>query len=152
MSEYALRARAKKLARAHASGINDVLISALVEHFYASIRDDDLLGPIFAGKISDWAAHLARMKDFWASVTMQSSRFRGNPMIKHIAIGNLDSPHFDRWLTLWNQSVDQIVTNPEAAEQFRSAAQRIARSLLTGILIEREGLSAVTSKGAPLPC
>lgn len=151
-TNYALRARAEKLARAHANGIDDALISTLVEHFYAAIRDDDLLGPIFARKIAHWDPHLARMKDFWASVTIESGRFRGNPMLKHIAIGGLDAAHFDRWLALWDESLRQLVINPEAAEQFRSAAQRIARSLVTGILLEREGLSAITSKGTHKPC
>lgn len=142
---YAERARTKKMADAQAIGIDDALISNLVEHFYNAVRQDELLGPIFASRVLDWTPHLARMKDFWASITLESGRFRGNPMLKHIAIGELDQPHFDRWLALWRQTVGEVVSDETAASQFRSAADRIAQSLLIGIQIQRGGLSAVTA-------
>lgn len=142
-TSYAERARAKKIADANAAGIDDVLISNLVEHFYDTVRSDDLLGPIFANHITNWTPHLARMKDFWASVTLESGRFRGNPMLKHIAIGGLDKIHFDRWLMLWNAAIDDVASI-DAAPVFREAAIRIASSLLTGITINRGGLYAIS--------
>ncbi len=148
MSElsYAERARAKKTAQANAIGIDDALISNLVETFYGSIRSDELLGPIFEAHVADWTPHLARMKDFWASVTLESGRFRGNPMLKHIAIGGLDQVHFDRWLVLWQQTLDAIVPNAAAKQVFREAAGRIAESLLTGIKVQRGGLDALSNQ------
>lgn len=137
------RARAKKLADATAIGIDDALISQLVERFYGVIRQDDLLGPIFAAHVVDWTPHLERMKDFWASVTMESGRFRGNPMIKHIAVGGLEQLHFDRWLMLWRQTVGDVVPEAAAAALFRVSADRIARSLLSGIRIHCGGLDAL---------
>lgn len=142
---YAERARAKKTAQANALGINDALISDLVESFYDAIRSDALLGPIFQSHVRDWTPHLARMKDFWASVTLESGRFRGNPMLKHIVVGGLDGLHFDRWLMLWNQTLDEVVPNEAAAQVFREAAERIAGSLLTGIQIQRDGLESISN-------
>ncbi len=141
---YAQRARAKKMAQANALGIDDALISNLVETFYGAIRSDELLGPIFLSHVADWTPHLARMKDFWASVTLESGRFRGNPMVKHIAVGGLDNLHFDRWLVLWNQTLDDVAPNDAAAQVFRDAAGRIADSLLTGIKVQRGGLDAIS--------
>lgn len=146
ISDYVERARAKKMADANAVGIDDTLISQLVEQFYISVRGDDLLGPIFAAHVTDWTPHLARMKDFWASVTLESGRFRGNPMMKHIAIGGLEQGHFARWLSLWRETVSQVVPDEVAASIFLSAADRIAQSLLTGIEIQRAGLDAVTHR------
>ncbi|WP_417593514.1 group III truncated hemoglobin [Parasphingorhabdus sp.] len=145
-ASYAERARAKKTAQANALGIDDRLISNLVETFYDSIRSDELLGPIFMAHVADWTPHLARMKDFWASVTLESGRFRGNPMLKHIAIGGLDTMHFDRWLVLWNQTLDDIAPSEAAAQVFRQAAQRIAESLLTGIKVQRGGLDSISNR------
>lgn len=147
VASYADQARARKMAGAKAIGIDDALISRLVEAFYARVREDDLLGPIFAAKVAAWTPHLARMKDFWASVVMESGRFRGNPMLKHIAIGGLSPSHFDRWLKLWNETVDEVVP-AEAVALFRSAAQRIASSLLTGIQIHQGGLAAISPRAA----
>jgi hemoglobin len=137
---YAQRARAQKTADANAIGINDELISNLVEDFYRAIRDDDILGPIFEAHVDDWSPHLARMKDFWAAVTLESGRFRGNPMLKHAAIGGLEQRHFSRWLVLWNETIDTIVHNQAAAQVFRAAADRIAASLLNGIKLHSGAL------------
>lgn len=145
-ASYAERARAKKTAQANALGIDDALISNLVETFYGSIRSDELLGPIFMAHVVDWTPHLARMKDFWASVALESGRFRGNPMLKHIAVGGLDNMHFDRWLVLWNQTLDDIAPNEAAAQVFRQAAERIAESLLTGIKVQRGGLDSISNR------
>lgn len=139
MSEasYAERARSRKYAEALAMGIDDTLIDHLVEGFYANCRRDDLLGPIFESHVSDWPSHLARMKDFWAAVTLESGRYHGNPMMKHIAVGGLDERHFERWLHIWHETIDAIVPQQAAARLFRDAAGRIASSLLMGIRIDR---------------
>ena len=149
---YTQRARLKKTADALAMGIDDALISTLVERFYGAVRNDELLGPIFQTHVADWTPHLARMKDFWASVTLESGRFRGNPMLKHIAVGGLDQLHFDRWLVLWNQALDNVVPSDAAGQTFREAAARIATSLLTGIKLQRGGLDALSNTKEKLPC
>jgi len=149
---YAERARAKKTAQANALGIDDALISNLVETFYGAIRSDAMLGPIFESHVADWTPHLARMKDFWASGTLASGRFRGNPMLKHIAVGGLDTQHFDRWLVLWNQVLDDVAPNDAAAQVFRDAAERIASSLLTGIKVQRGGLEAISKQKEKQSC
>jgi hemoglobin len=148
MSDYAGNARAQKMTDALACGIDDAFISQLVDHFYGAIREDALLGPIFANKIKDWPLHLGRMKDFWASIMLESGRYSGNPMQKHIAIGGLDATHFARWRLLWDQTLAQIAPNSAVADKFRDAAERIGESLLTGIQIDRGGLSALSARAA----
>ncbi len=147
-SEHAERARSERMQGAHACGIDDAFISQLVESFYAAVRQDDVLGPIFTKHGVDWSAHLARMKDFWASVMIETGRYSGNPMQKHIAVGGLDAAHFARWHRLWNQALIEAAPNSAAADRFRDAAQRIGESLLTGIEIERGGLSSLSARAA----
>lgn len=105
-----------------------------------------MLGPIFARHVADWSHHLPRMKDFWASIMIESGRYNGRPMQAHIALGVLDKAHFARWLSIWDGAVAQTVTNIAVAQRFRAAAKRIADSLLTGILVQRGGLDAVRSR------
>lgn len=143
VNDHVLRARAQKREMAAASGIDDALIKALVDGFYVRIRADSMLGPIFAAHISDWTLHLARMKDFWASIMIESGRFNGNPMQKHIALGGLDEAHFSHWLGLWEETLTQLMVDKPVADRFRSAATRIGRSLLMGIQIHRDGHSAI---------
>jgi hemoglobin len=143
---YANQARLQKATDAQALGIDDALISELVETFYARVRCHPVLGPIFASKVVNWAPHLARMKDFWASIAIESGRFRGNPMLKHIAIPGLSPAHFTMWLGLWDETLTEVVTNPDAASLFRDGAQRIATSLQTGIALHKGGLAALTKE------
>jgi len=148
-ADHAELVRTQKMADAFACGIDDTLISQLVERFYEAVRQDDLLGPIFAKHVQDWPLHLARMKDFWASIMMESGRFSGSPMQKHVAVGGLDAAHFARWQSLWNHTLAQIAPSSDVADRFRKAAQRIGESLLTGIQINRGGLSSISAPSTP---
>ena len=40
-------------------------VSLLVNTFYAKVRNDKVLGPIFNNIINDWDAHLELLTDFW---------------------------------------------------------------------------------------
>lgn len=60
-------------------GVDDDYISLLVDSFYGRVRAHPQLGPIFDERIGDnWDDHLARMKDFWASVAMNAGRYSGS--------------------------------------------------------------------------
>lgn len=143
---YALQARQQKAEYAESIGIDGPLISDLVETFYARIREHELLGPIFEDHVTDWTAHLARMRDFWASIAIESGRFHGNPMIKHIAIGNLERHHFDAWLALFFATLEDVVPGELARGLFRERAARIADSLHMGIEVDRSGLDKLQRK------
>src|SRR5690606_25713684 len=99
--EHALRARAEKKLAAEAIGVDAEYIERFVEEFYAGIREDAMLGPIFDERIRNWPEHLGRMKAFWRSVLHNSGEFSGNPMVKHMVIPGLDITHFSRWLDLF---------------------------------------------------
>ena len=83
---YSSQKRLEKRLAAEEIGVDAIYVDHFVEAFYAKVRVDDLLGPIFAARIDDWPAHLARMKAFWRSVLHNSGEFSGNPMLKHLAI------------------------------------------------------------------
>ena len=115
----------------HATGIDEAMIDALVEGFYARVRDDVLIGPIFAARISDWEPHLAQMKLFWSSVALSTGVYQGRPMPKHLPLP-IDARHFDRWLELFRQTARDLCP-PSAADHFIERAERIAQSLELGI-------------------
>ena len=45
-------------------------IAMLVDRFYAKVRSDERLGPVFNAAIGDWPAHLAKLSDFWSSAML----------------------------------------------------------------------------------
>lgn len=113
------------------TGIDEAMIDALVEGFYARVREDGLIGPIFAARIADWAPHLAQMKLFWSSVALSTGVYQGRPMPKHLPLP-IDARHFDRWLEIFVATANELCP-PVAAKHFIERARRIADSLELGV-------------------
>ena len=147
---HAAAARARKRDEANAIGIDEDFISDFVESFYARIRDDALLGPIFAERIEDWDSHLARMKRFWRSILHNSGEFSGNPMARHLAIPWIEEEHFAHWLELFYETLRNLERTPEATRLVGTRARMIADSLLTGIAVHGNGLEKARA-GRNLP-
>jgi len=139
--EYAAQKRAEKKTAAEGIGVDADYIDHFVETFYGKIQQDELLGPIFDERIKDWPAHLARMKGFWRSVLHNSGEFAGNPMLKHMVIPGIGLEHFSHWLELFYQTLRDAEAHPEATALVGGRARMIADSLLTGISMQRDGLS-----------
>jgi hemoglobin len=138
---FAHEAREAKRAQAIAIGVDGRYISSFVDRFYERVRDDALLGPIFAERVADWPAHLEQMKRFWRSVLHNSGEFTGSPMRTHVAIAGLEERHFSRWLALLHATLGDGESHPEATAHVTAKARTIAESLLTGITLQRHGLA-----------
>lgn len=148
---HAAATRARKWAEAEAIGIDEAFVSLFVEAFYSRIREDGMLGPIFAERIEDWDRHLDRMKRFWRSILHNSGEFSGNPMAKHITIPDLDEEHFAHWLDLFYATLRELERDPQATRLVGKRARMIADSLLTGIEMQRQGGLAGARAGDALP-
>lgn len=86
-------------------------IQLLIDSFYDKVKKDPVIGYLFneVAKV-DWPHHLPRMYDFWESVIFQSGNFNGNPMAAHIRLHQqspLTKEHFEQWLALFKQTVDE---------------------------------------------
>ncbi|MFT5429507.1 MAG: hemoglobin [Myxococcota bacterium] len=107
-------------------------IEHMVHTFYGRVREDEVLGPIFASRITDWPHHLGRMVQFWRAVLRSEAAFsmseRGSPPVLHRQIDELARPHFKQWLGLFFTVVDETY-HPDDAVEVKAAAQRIAGSL-----------------------
>lgn len=114
-------------------GITEDMIAQLVHGFYGKVREDAALGPIFNRVIGDnWDAHLEKMCAFWSSVMLTSGRYKGNPMIAHMRLKMIQPAHFERWLTLFRTTAQELFA-PEIAQAFISRAEMIAKSLQLGM-------------------
>ena len=113
------------------TGITEAMIERLVHGFYAKVRLDAVLAPVFDARIRDWEPHLAQMCAFWSSVALMSGRYQGTPMVKHVQLP-VDAAHFDRWLKLFEETAREFCP-PAAATHFVELARRIAASLELGI-------------------
>jgi len=108
---------------------DEAQLEALIPRFYARVREDALIGPVFDGAISDWDDHLRKLVAFWSSVMLNSGRYKGNPVAAHMKhLGAITPPMFDRWLALWAEVTEESLPAP-AADAFQRKAARIAESL-----------------------
>lgn len=122
--------RADIQANADRLGIDEAYISQLVDEFYGRIQGHPEIGPIFNQAIGDdWAPHLARMKDFWASVALNAGRYSGKPVPKHQRLTAAKPEHFDIWLALFRQTLEETAPSPAVVDYFMERALRIAESL-----------------------
>ena len=112
-------------------------VTALVHTFYARVREDKVLGPIFDAHIGDWDHHLAKLVDFWSAILRRTGRFAGAPMPKHAVLPGLSAELFQRWLKLFRENA-AAQANRAMAGQACAMAERIAQSLWMGYQISRD--------------
>jgi hemoglobin len=130
-----------------AVNITEPMIRQLVETFYARVREDGELGPIFEPVVKDWDAHYDKLCAFWSSVVLMSGRYKGRPMPAHAALPGISNEHFVRWLVLFGETAS-VVCPPEAAPLFIDRAMRIAESLKLGIALHRGQSAAALASAA----
>jgi len=111
-------------------------ISRLVHAFYARVREDEVLGPIFDTHVDDWDRHLATLVDFWSAILRRTGRFSGAPMPRHAALPGLSAELFQRWLGLFREIACEQ-PNQAMARQACTMAERIAQSLWLGYQASR---------------
>ena len=101
-------------------------IKVFVDGFYAKVREDELLEPVFSSKIApdEWQLHLNRMYGFWHAVLFYEHAYQGNPFTKHASLP-LTPQHFERWLLLFTETIDENFQGPHA-EDAKMKAGRIA--------------------------
>jgi hemoglobin len=114
--------------------LTEEAIATLVDAFYAKVRRDAALGPVFARAIADdaWPEHLATITDFWSTVMLKTGRYQGNAFRAHQRVEGITPELFGRWLELWNETSHEILT-AEAADAIHTRAVLIADSLKAGL-------------------
>jgi len=116
-------------------------IVTLVDRFYAHIREDAELGPVFEDVVSGhWDKHLATMYRFWSSVMLKTGTYHGSPMQAHMRVPGLEAHLFPRWLALFEKTVRELF-EPALADGFLERANRIAESLQLGLFFRPEAVN-----------
>ncbi|MEI7986166.1 MAG: group III truncated hemoglobin [Armatimonadota bacterium] len=115
---------------ARALGINEEYISILVDTFYTKVRANPELGPIFGSRIGDqWEPHLIKMKTFWGSVMLRTGAYGGKPMQVHLGIKEATPQHFQTWLGLFEETLNETAPNHKVVELFMERASTMSERL-----------------------
>ena len=114
-------------------------IHDLVVHFYREIVFDDLLGPVFEEVAEvDWGVHIPRLIDYWCRVLLGQPGYDGVILAAHRSVHDVGAfrlEHFDRWHSLWVQSIDAQWAGA-VAERAKRHAGRVAATLARQLLGE----------------
>lgn len=111
---------------------SEAQITLLVNNFYARVRIDPLLAPVFESKVSDWAAHQKKMTGFWRSVLLGTKEYRGHLIAIHQRLPGIQPEHFTCWLELFDQTMRDTL-EPAARPYTQYIAQRFSRALQLGL-------------------
>lgn len=100
-------------------------IETLIDTFYKKVINDDLISVFFTETVElDWKIHIPIMYNHWESVLFGNATYKGNPMIKHIELNakkHLEPEHFDRWLTIWRNTIQENFSGKNADEAIQKA-------------------------------
>lgn len=119
-------------------------VSLLVRTFYAKVRKDELLGPIFNGIIHDWEEHLELLTDFWETQLLYKRKYYGNPMMAHVKVDRevdhtVTEMHFGVWINLWLNTLDDLFdANDEVAAIAKNRARHMGTFLYVNLFNARQ--------------
>ncbi|MFD0796329.1 group III truncated hemoglobin [Maribacter chungangensis] len=117
-------------------------VSLLVRTFYAKVRQEKVLGPIFNSNITDWEAHLELLTDFWETQLFLKRLYHGNPVTAHQEVDekmnhSITSEHFGLWLNLWFETIDELFTG-DVAWIAKNRAQKMSTMLFMKMFENRK--------------
>jgi hemoglobin len=118
-------------------------IELLMNTFYDKVKKDNTIGYIFneVARV-DWDHHIPIICDFWETILLGATSYRNNAMGVHYALNRKEpfqKKHFDRWLSLFNETIDSLFSGT-IATMAKKRAQSIASLMLFKMQQENEGL------------
>jgi len=115
-------------------------IEAFVDLFYRRILEDEQLSPIFLDVAGiDLAVHLPHIKNYWCKLLLGEKNYQRHTMNIHRQLHGkqpLQSGDFQRWLALFNATLDEGFAG-ERAERARQVAASIAGNMEANLPAER---------------
>ena len=98
-------------------------IEQLVTTFYDRVKPNPEIGFIFTGIAHmNWEEHIPIIVDFWETILLDNPIYKKNAMEVHYDLNKkfpLQKIHFETWLTLFFQTVDELFegTNADLAKK-----------------------------------
>lgn len=111
------------MAKADIQTLADVKL--MVDTFYGRVQEDTLIGPIFNAKLEGrWPEHLGKMYTFWQTILLDEYTYQGRPFPPHAQLP-IEAEHFERWLQLFDKTVNDLFEGP-TAEEAKSRGRKMA--------------------------
>ena len=112
-------------------------IEKVVSTFYARVRADKTLSPIFFKSIPNdpdlWVAHEAKIARFWRNAILFERSYDGNPQQAHARNRGIEPEHFAIWLGIFDKVLLDVLSADQAAA-WSELAHRIGAALRMGVI------------------
>lgn len=93
-------------------------IDRLMRNFYEKLLNDPDMAPIFEKVVAKGLDHhFDVLVDFWDNILFFTGAYKNNAMVKHIELNEwypLRKVHFEKWLSFFKSSVDQLFEGAKA--------------------------------------
>jgi len=91
-------------------------IETFIRRFYEKVVKDETIGKVFTEIVPlDWDHHIPLITDFWETILLDHPVYKKNAMEVHYAINRifpLKKEHFEAWLKLFNETLDELYEGP----------------------------------------
>lgn len=88
-------------------------IEVLVNTFYDKVLQNETLAPFF--KHLNFEKHLPKMIHFWSFVLLDEAGYTTDVTKTHLHM-RINKVHFDAWLSLFNETVDELFEGENATK------------------------------------
>jgi hemoglobin len=115
-------------------------LNKMVVKFYAAVLKDEIVAPFFIEKLGDnlgtflWKTHIELLTNFWASLALGDTTYKGNPFTPHLRVKGLQRKTFEQWLKIFFETVESIY-EPEITEMFRRRSTFMAGNFMRNLKI-----------------
>lgn len=117
-------------------------LQQLMEVFYSKALIDEEIGYLFTEVAQlNIEKHLPLIVDFWQNNLLESTGYKRNVLQLHLdlhAQSALKPAHFERWLYLFEQTVDELFVGA-TAQKAKNRAASIATVMQTKIASQGDG-------------
>ncbi len=104
---------------------NEQDVKLFLDAFYEKVKVDDTIAYIFNDVANlDWELHMPKIYAFWESILLGKPGFSGDVMGAHIQLHQkekLTAAHFDRWIKLFEETLNQMYKGRIALEAINRA-------------------------------
>lgn len=111
-------------------------VKIVLQDFYNQVKNDPVIGFFFSDVVPvHWESHIEKMCSFWESILFFTGPYEGSPLITHRYVNKLHATtpeHFERWLTLFDATVDNHFAGPNATKM-KQHSKAVAAVLLKNI-------------------
>ncbi len=127
---------------------NDITTRADIEklmlQFYGKVKIDTTIGFIFTDVANiNWSHHVPMIVDFWGTILLDNPVYKKNAMEVHYALNKiipLQKEHFDKWLLLFFETIDEL-SEGNTAKLAKARAKSIAGLMLYKMTGTNKGIT-----------